>query len=180
VRERLNRDRLSALLLALGESVSSGPACQVYFVGGATAVERGWRLATIDADLSVSDDRPLARVQAIKEKLRINIELARPDDFVPSLAGSAQRHLFLETVGHVSFFHYDPYAQLLSKIVRGFEHDLDDASHFIDDGLVEVKRFEELVRGIPDVEYARYPNLSRSMVDSAVKDFLRSHARAHR
>ena len=53
--------------------------------GGATAVDRGWRDSTIDADLSASDDRLFAQVQQIKERLRINIELARPEDFVPPL-----------------------------------------------------------------------------------------------
>lgn len=177
VGEKLDRDRLRRLIVALGESVTTGPACQVYLVGGATAVERGWRAATIDADLSVSDDRPLARVQAIKEALHVNIELSSPDQFVPALAGSADRHLFVESVGRVSFFHFDPYTQLLAKIVRGFEHDLGDAARFIDDGLVDVARFQPLVREIPDEAYMRHPNLSRSMVESAVEDFLRGRRR---
>lgn len=177
VREKLDRDRLRRLIVALGESVTTGPACQVYLVGGATAVERGWRPATIEADLSVSDERPLARVQAIKEALRVNIELSSPEQFVPALAGSADRHLFVESVGRVSFFHFDPYMQLLAKIVRGFEHDLLDASRFIDDGLVDVARFLALVREIPDEAYARHPNLSRRMVESAVGDFVRSRKR---
>jgi hypothetical protein len=41
-----------------------------------------------------------------------------------------KRHVFIETIGAISFYHYDPYAQILSKIVRGFQRDLDDAQHF--------------------------------------------------
>ena len=56
--------------------------------------------------------------------------------------------------------------------MRGFRQDLEDASRLIDDGLVEAARFDELVRAIPDKSYSRYPNLSRSAVEVAVKDFL--------
>jgi len=178
LREPLTRERLRALIEALGRSVPSGAAARVYFIGGATAVDQGWRDSTIDADLSASDDRPLVRVQDIKEELQMNIELARPEDFVPALSGSENRHIFIETVDRVSFFHYDPYAQLLSKVVRGFEQDLQDAARFLEDGLVDAERFKRLVRNIPDDEYSKHPNLSRSMVEAAVEDFLRGRATA--
>ena len=38
--------------------------------------------------------------------------------------------------------------------------------------MVDPDRFRELVRGIPDSSYARYPNLSRQAVVGAVEDFL--------
>ncbi len=85
------------------------------------------------------------------------------------LADLANEHT---TIEQVSFFHYDPYAQLLSKIVRGFRQDLEDAIHFLDDGLVDIERFRALVHGIPDESYFRYPNLSRETVEAAVQDFL--------
>ena len=157
---------------ALAESAPSGSSIRVYFIGGATAVDRGWRESTVDADLHASDDRLLAEIQPIKERLRVNVELARPEDFVPPLAGSEGRHLFIETVGSVSYFHYDPYAQLLSKIVRGFRRDVEDATRIVEDGLVDVEHFRALVREIPDGAYNRYPNLSRGMVEAAVEGFL--------
>lgn len=172
MREPLTRDRLHALMEALGRSISSAPPIRVYFIGGATAVDRGWRSSTIDVDLHATDDRLFADIQGIKDRLRVNVELARPEDFVPPLAGSDDRHLFIDAVGQVSFFHYDPYAQLLSKIVRGFRQDVEDAARFLSDELVEAKRFLALVRDIPDESYYRYPNLSRLMVEGAVQDFL--------
>ena len=111
-------------------------------------------------------------IQDIKERLQLNIEFVRPEDFVPALKGSEERHLFIETVGRVSFYHYDPYAQLLSKVVRGFRRDLKDATSFIDSGLVEEERFRSLVREIPQASYARYPSLSQAAVLQAVDDFL--------
>ncbi len=68
----------------------------------------------------------------------MNVELARPEHFVPPLAGAADRHVFIATFGAVSFFHYDPYSQLLSKVVRGFRRDIEDAQRFVASGMVEV------------------------------------------
>jgi len=144
----------------------------VYFVGGATAVLQGWRASTIEADLYAGKDAIFHDIQNIKERLQLNIEFARPEDFVPALAGSDDRHVFIETIGNVSFYHYDPYAQLLSKVVRGFNRDLQDAKSFLDSGLVDPERFRALVGEISDAAYAKYPSLSRRAVQDAVEDFL--------
>jgi hypothetical protein len=96
-------------------------------------------------------------VQAIKERMHLNIELVRPEHFVPPLKGSADRHVFIETMGRVSFYHYDPCAQLLSKIVRGFERDLVDARSFVSSGMVDIEQFRGLVRAISDSAWSKYP-----------------------
>lgn len=145
---------------------------RVYLVGGGTAVLEGWRESSIDVDLCASDDDVFRDVQDIKERLRLNIEFARPEHFVPPLEGSESRHVFIETVGSVSFYHYDPYAQLLSKIVRGFARDLADAKAFVQSGMVDPERFRTLVKGIPEPVYSKYPRLSLPAVQAAVDDFL--------
>ena len=78
----------------------------------------------------------------------------------------------IDKVGSITFYHYDPYAQLLSKVVRGFQRDLDDARDFIRSGLVNAQTLRSLVAAIPDSAYAKYPNLSRSGVEKAVGSFL--------
>jgi len=145
---------------------------RVYFVGGGTAVLSGWRESTIDADLFSDDDAIFRDVQGIKERLEMNIEFARPEDFVPPLRGSDDRHLFIDTIGRVSFFHYDPYAQLLSKVVRGFNRDMQDAENFVRSGMVDPELFRSLVQQIPARSFAKYPALSRQAVLDAVQDFL--------
>ena len=157
---------------ALAASAPRDIPIRVYFIGGATAVDRGWRESTIDADLYATDERLFTRIQQIKEELRINVELARPENFVPPLAGSDDRHEFIESIGRVDFYHYDPYAQLLSKIVRGFRLDLLDAACFLEDRWVDAREFRKLVLDISDESYSRHPNLSRGSVESAVRDFL--------
>ena len=145
---------------------------RVYLVGGGTAVYAGWRSSSIDADLFSDQEEIFHDIQGIKERLNVNVEFARPEHFVPALRGSKQRHVFLETIEEVSFYHYDPYAQILSKLVRGFERDLDDARHFIESGMVDAHELQSLVEDIPESAYSKYPNLSRSAVREAVNDFL--------
>jgi len=159
----------------MNELARSGPrtgTVRVYFVGGATAVLEGWRESTIDADLYAAKDAIFHDIQAIKERLRLDIEFARPEDFVPALSGSNDRHVFIETVGKVSFYHYDPYAQLLSKVIRGFDRDMLDARSFLASGMVDAERFRSLVDAIPESAYAKYPALSRREVKDAIDGFL--------
>jgi hypothetical protein len=73
-----------------------------------------------------------------------------------------------------SFYHYDPYAQLLAKVVRGFSRDLEDARMFLHSGMVDAERFRSLVEGIPETSYGRYPAISRQAVIDAVQGFLGS------
>lgn len=150
---------------------------RVFLVGGGTAVLEGWRESSIDADLYSAEDDIFRDVQAIKERLGLNVEFARPEDFVPRLEGSEDRHVFIETVGRVSFYHYDPYAQLLSKVVRGFARDLEDARALVRSGFVDPDRFRKLVESIPESVYSKYPRLSSRAVRAAVEEFLSGLAR---
>lgn len=172
VRRSLTREGLRDLMNELARTAPGRRSYRVFFVGGGTAVLAGWRSSTIDADLYSDDDQIFRDVQGIKERLDVNIEFARPEDFVPALAGSDGRHVFIQTMGTVSFFHYDPYAQLLSKVVRGFARDMQDAEQFVASGMVEPERFRSLVHGIPESAFAWYPALSRSAVIEAVDEFL--------
>ena len=172
MRGELTRDGLLTLMRELAATAPRGRAYCVYLLGGGTAVFAGWRASTIDADLYSDDDEVFRDIQGIKERLHLNVEFARPEHFVPALSGSADRHVFIETIGRVSFYHYDPYAQVLSKIVRGFQRDLGDAREFIRAGMVDADRLLDLVRAVPKAAYSKYPNLSRRAVVAAVESFL--------
>lgn len=156
----------------LARTSPSGQSYRVFLVGGGTAVYAGWRASTIDADLYCDREGVFRDIQSIKERLQLNVEFVRPEDFVPPLVGTEDRHVFIETVRNVTFCHYDPYAQLLSKVVRGFSRDLQDAENFLASGMVEAERFRSLVQQIPEAAFARYPSLSRQSVLGAVDDFL--------
>ena len=96
----------------------------------------------------------------------------RPEDFVPALQGVEDRHVFIEKVGAVSFYHHDPYAQAFSKIVRGFQRDLQDAESFVVSRMVDPLRLRDLVHAVPPEAYARYPAPSRDSVVAAVDAFV--------
>ncbi len=172
MRRELTRETLRELMEELARTAPARESYRVYVVGGGTAVVAGWRASTVDADLYAEREEVFRDVQGIKDRLQLNIEFARPEQFVPPLAGSADRHLFIERVGNIDFYHYDPCAQLLSKIVRGFRKDLLDAERFVTSGMVDPRRFRELVDQIPDSAYARYPALSRESVLAAVDEVL--------
>jgi hypothetical protein len=172
MRRSVNRRALRALMIELGRSAPGRRAHRVFLVGGGTAVLLGWRESTVDIDLWADDDAVFRDVQALKERLEVNIEFARPEEFVPALAGSERRHVFIETFGRVSFYHYDPYSQLLSKVVRGFRRDLEDAAGFLSSGMVDAPKFRSLVRAIPHAAYSKYPRLTPAAVVGAVDAFL--------
>jgi len=172
MRDDLTRERLEGLLQELARTAPRGKAYRVYLVGGATALYAGWRSSSVDADLFSESDEVFRDIQAIKERLNVNVELVRPEHFVPPLAGSDRRHVHIDTAGMVSYYHYDPYAQVLSKVVRGFERDLDDARHFVQSGMVDPRRLCDLVAAIPAKTYAKYPSLSPEAVEQAVNAFI--------
>ena len=174
MRRDITKERLRALMNEIAQTAPRGRTFRVFLVGGGTAVYAGWRPTSIDADFHTDDDAVFRDIQGIKERLDVNVEFVRPEHFVPSLAGSDDRHVFIESVGKVSFFHYDPYAQIFSKIVRGFDRDLHDARRFIDSRMVDGSKLLELVHAIPGAAYARYPSLSPAAVNEAVRQFVES------
>lgn len=147
---------MRALMRRLG-GAARGPG-RIYLVGGASAVLVGWRETTIDVDLKL-DPEPagvFAAIARAKEELRVNVELAAPDDFLPALPGWRDRSPFVARHGVVDFFHYDFHAQALAKIERAHAQDLADVDAMLERGLVAAPRLLELFRRIePALE--RYP-----------------------
>jgi hypothetical protein len=88
----------------------------------------------------------------------VNIELASPPDFIPELPGWRERSPLLFREGRVELYHFDLYSQALSKIERGFEHDLEDVRAMIERGLVEPGRLHRLYEAI-EPELYRFPAL---------------------
>ena len=137
MRRLIDAERLERFMRRLGRECEA-PG-RVYLTGGATAVLYGWRASTVDVDLKLEDgaERILRVLPALKEELELSIELASPADFIPELPGWRERCLFIAREGRLDFFHYDPYAQALSKIERGHGLDLEDVRQMIARGLVD-------------------------------------------
>lgn len=105
----------------------------VYLTGGGTAVLFGWRENTIDVDLKLvpEHDELLRAIPDLKNELRINVEFASPADFIPVPAGWENRSTFVRQLEHLSFYHFDLYAQALSKVERGHAQDVADVREML-------------------------------------------------
>lgn len=166
-------DIVETLMKELGRAAKA-PA-QVFFTGGVTAIMHGWREATVDVDIRIvpESDEILRVLPELKERLNFNIELAAPDDFIPQLPGWRQRCLFIANEGPLSFFHYDPYSQALSKLERRHAQDLEDVLNMLTGGLVEVSKLADLFDAIEPDLY-RYPAIDpksfRAAVTAITKD----------
>lgn len=156
MRPPVDADGVRGLARGLGR-VARGHV-RLYLTGGATAVIEGWRPATLDVDVRFEPeaDELLRALVELKERLSINVELASPPDFIPELPGWRERSPFLFQEGNVSVHHFDPYSQALSKIERGFEHDLEDVRHFIASGMVDTDELRRMFDAIEPDLY-RYP-----------------------
>lgn len=156
MRQESDSRRIQRLIQELGST--DAPETRVYFTGGATAVLLGWRASTIDVDLRFvpENDILFRAMPRLKEKLRTNIELAWPPDFIPEVPGWQDRSLFITREGRVSFFHYDLYSQALAKIERGHARDRQDVREMIRGGWVEPERLGQLFDSIEGGLF-RYP-----------------------
>ncbi|MBI3553997.1 MAG: hypothetical protein HY077_15990 [Elusimicrobia bacterium] len=171
MRDLTGADQVRRFMRELGRS-SAKPA-RIYLTGGASAVLLGWRAATIDVDIKVvaEDDEVLRAVPRLKDELRINVELASPEQFIPPLPGWEERSRFIADEGRLAFFHYDFYAQALAKIERGHRVDLEDAAAMLEGGLIEPGRLREFFGRI-EPELYRYPAVDAKAFRAALDEFL--------
>ena len=143
---------------------------RVYLTGGATAVLYGWRDTTIDVDIKLIPDRDeiLREIPRLKERLNLNVELAAPSDFIPLPAGWEDRSPLISREGKLSFHHFDPVAQALSKVERGHDQDLRDVEEMIAIGLVNpaeaMIQFEAI-----EPELFRFPAIDPASFRTAVE-----------
>ena len=171
MRPPVDESRIRALAHELG--LLARTPTRIYLTGGSTAVMEGWRASTIDVDLRLEpeDDEIMRALPRLKERLGINIEFASPPDFIPELPGWRERSPLLFTDGKLSVHHFDPYSQALSKIERGFDHDLADVAAILSSGLVDVDRLRGLYEEI-EPELYRYPAIDpgsfRRKLDAAI------------
>ena len=137
MRELADSNRIERFMRELGRAVEVEG--RVYLTGGATAVLYGWRATTIDVDIKLIPDRDeiLREIPRLKEILDLNIELAAPSDFIPLPPGWEDRSPLIGREGKLSFHHFDPVAQALSKVERGHSQDVEDVREMIANGLVD-------------------------------------------
>lgn len=169
--------KLRRFLRELGRR-SRGPG-RVYLVGGATALDHGWRASTVDVDLHLDPEPPGAfeAIAQLKDELDLNVELASPHQFLPPLPDWHERSPFVARHGEVEFFHYDLRAQALAKLARAHDRDRADVQAMLDRGLVTPDELSAALDTIRD-RLVRYPALDAAAFERRVRGFLEAqHAR---
>lgn len=158
---------------ALGATATASG--RVYFTGGATAVLFGWRSSTIDVDVKLvpEHDTLLRAIPGLKEKLKINVELASPADFIPVAEGWEDRSVFIADAGRLSFYHFDLYAQALAKLERGHALDLGDVREMLARRLIEPARLLEYFSRVEPDLY-KYPAIHAPSFRRAVEETCKS------
>lgn len=173
MRRPVDAERVRRFLEELGKEADRD--VRLYLTGGATAVLLGWRLSTIDIDIKMEPDtdRLFRALPRIKNELEVNVELAAPDQFIPEVPGWQERSAFIAREGRLSCYHYDFYAQALSKIQRGHSKDLLDVREMIARGLVERgelrRRFEQI-----EPELYRFPAIDPAAFRRGLEEVLGS------
>jgi hypothetical protein len=171
MRKLADASRIERFMRELGRSVDTDG--RVYITGGATAVLHGWRETTIDVDIKLIPDRDeiLREIPRLKQELDLNVELAAPSDFIPVTSGWEDRSPLIRTEGRLSFHHFDPVAQALSKAERGHEQDIRDVREMVASGLVNpaeaVVQFEAI-----ESELYRFPAIDPASFRKAVEELF--------
>lgn len=171
MRELANSTRIERFMHELGRTVDVDG--RVYFTGGATAVLHGWRDTTIDVDIKLIPDRDeiLREIPKLKEKLNLNVELAAPSDFIPLPQGWEERSPLIRQEGKLSFHHFDPVAQALSKAERGHDQDIIDVREMIAAGLVTPAEALIQFKAI-EPELYRFPAIDPATFRKAVDELF--------
>lgn len=172
MRQLATAERIEAFFRSLGRA-TSGPS-RIFVTGGVTAVLLGFRSTTLDIDLALDpeSDEILRAIPRLKDELRLNVELAAPHHFIPALPDWRGRSVFIRQEGPLALFHYDFYAQVLSKLERGHDKDLRDAHQFMERALVDPVLLLELFEAI-EPELYRYPAIDPATFREAVEEFVR-------
>lgn len=144
-----------------------------YVTGGTTAIWFGIRSDTVDIDVAGDVDEIFSEIGKLKNELQLNIETAKPTDFVPSLPGETGRHIEIGMFGKADFYHFDPFAQAFAKILRGHATDISDTKALIARKLVDPIQLQEMIKALPDSAFERYIRLRRPFVEQAVDEFVR-------
>lgn len=171
MRELVDSTRIEKFMQELGRAVRVEG--RVYLTGGATAVLYGWRETTIDVDIKLMPDRDeiLREIPRLKEALNLNVELAAPSDFIPLPKGWEERSPLIRQEGKLSFHHFDPVAQALSKVERGHQKDIRDVREMVTAGLVNpaeaLLQFEAI-----EPELYRFPAIDPASFRKAVEDLI--------
>lgn len=175
MRPPLNKENLIRFLKEFGNHISGKGT--IYLTGGATALLHDWREMTIDIDIK-ADPEPQGYFESIaqlKDSFPINIELASPDLFIPTLPDWKQRSLFIARHGNIDFYHYDLYSQAIAKLERGHPRDIDDVESMCRDKLIKPALVLNLFTQI-EPKLIEHPAIEASSLSATIQQWCQQHS----
>ncbi len=130
---------LEDFFIQLGQR--SVKAAKLYLLGGSALCLLGSPRTTVDVDLDlelpVEDEAQLeAMLNELAQEMRLDVEMVPLAEFAPLAPDSDKRHRFLGSYGLIDVYIFDLYSIALSKIVRGFESDLEDVIFLLNQKLI--------------------------------------------
>lgn len=134
---------------------------RLYLVGGSSLILVSAKVSTLDVDIEFTIDPEHQRkfmecVRSLSLKMKIPVERAAPEHFIPLPKGYESRHQFIGRYGSLDVFHYDFYAIALSKIYRGNEKDFTDVKMMILTEMIELSQLNTyFLEILPEVDLFR-------------------------
>jgi len=125
----------------------------------------------VDLVMRPESDALLRAIPLLKERLRLNVELASPDQFLPVPAGREQRSPVITRIGRVTVRHYDFCAQALAKLERGHARDMADVRAMSDRGLITAAGVREMFVQMEPLLY-RFPAVDTPSLRRAVDEMF--------
>jgi hypothetical protein len=87
-------------------------------------------------------------LKQLSSEIRLDLESVQLAEFLPLPPNAEKRHRFLERYGQVDVYIFDLYSIALSKIVSGFESDLEDVEFLLAQSLIAWDELESFFKGI--------------------------------
>lgn len=120
----------------------------LYLVGGSSLLLAAAKQNTFDIDVqfevpSVHHTEFIRCLRRVSRELKLPVEQASPEQFIPLPTDYKARHQFVDRYGSLDVFHFDFYSVALSKVHRGHEKDFNDVTSMIETGLIEWQTLEQ-------------------------------------
>jgi hypothetical protein len=152
----ITAEALQKFLKQLGQCYRH--AGRLYLVGGSSLILVAAKPSTLDIDIKFKipdeyHDEFTRCLREISRQLKLPVEQASPDQFIPLPEGYDNRHQFFGRYGSLDVFHFDFYSIALSKLHRGNEKDYVDVIQMVEQDLITLPQLREQFREVlPQLE----------------------------
>ncbi|MCJ7657866.1 MAG: DUF6036 family nucleotidyltransferase [Anaerolineales bacterium] len=142
---------------------------KLYLLGGSALCFLGSPRRTVDIDCVVDNSTKEFKdtVEAVANKLQVEVEIISIDEFIPLPPNNTERHQNVEKFGRIEVYIYDPYSIALSKLARGFDTDIQDVLFLLQNGIIKLDTLTKFVQNaIPLAwDYDIDPNELKTFLD---------------